>query len=35
MPLCFLGRDALVKNKLAAGRDQDLVDVKALRKTAT
>jgi hypothetical protein len=30
--LCFLGRDTLIRNKLAAGRDKDLLDVKALRK---
>jgi hypothetical protein len=26
MQLAFLGKAALIKNKLAAGRDQDLVD---------
>jgi hypothetical protein len=30
MQLPFLGKDALVKNKLAAGRDKDLIDAKAL-----
>ena len=30
--LPFLGRDALVENKRATGRDKDLVDVKALTK---
>ena len=31
----FISRDDLIAAKLAAGRDQDLVDVKALRKAAT
>jgi hypothetical protein len=31
--LPFLGRDALIKNKIAAGRDKDLLDVKALSRT--
>lgn len=30
----FLGLDALLKNKLASGRDKDLVDVKQLRAIA-
>jgi hypothetical protein len=30
MQLAFLGREALIKNKLAAGRDKDLVDARAL-----
>jgi hypothetical protein len=30
MQLAFLGKEALIKNKLAAGRDKDLVDAKAL-----
>ena len=29
--LSFLGRDALIQNKLASGRDKDLLDVKLLR----
>ena len=28
--LAFLGKEALIKNKLAAGRDKGLVDAKAL-----
>ena len=28
----FIGIDGLIKNKIAAARDQDLVDVKALRR---
>ena len=31
-PVGFLGRDALITNKRAAGRDKDLVDVKLLEK---
>jgi len=31
MSLPFLGRAALVANKLAAGRAKDLLDVRALR----
>lgn len=30
MRLAFLGKEALLKNKLAAGRDKDLVDARAL-----
>jgi hypothetical protein len=30
LQLPFLGREALIKNKLAAGRDKDLVDANAL-----
>ena len=30
LQLAFLGKEALIKNKLAAGRDKDLVDAKAL-----
>jgi hypothetical protein len=30
MRLAFLGKEALLKNKLAAGRDKDIVDAKAL-----
>jgi hypothetical protein len=33
MRLAFLGKEALLKNKLAAGRDKDLVDAKALART--
>ena len=34
MQLAFLGREALIKNKLAAGRDKDLIDAKALLRAA-
>jgi len=27
VPFCYLGRDAFLKNKLAAGRPQDLADI--------
>lgn len=30
MSLAFIGRDALLKNKLASGRDKDLLDAKKL-----
>lgn len=30
MQLAFLGKETLIKNKLAAGRDKDVVDAKAL-----
>lgn len=30
LTVAVLGKDALIKNKLAAGRDKDLLDVKAL-----
>lgn len=30
MPVSFIGHEALVKNKLASGRDKDLLDVKVL-----
>lgn len=29
--ICIIGIEALIKNKLAAGRDQDLVDAKKLK----
>jgi hypothetical protein len=32
LTVAVLGRDALIKNKLAAGRDKDLVDVNALER---
>ena len=31
VPACVISRDDLIRNKLASGRDQDLVDVKKLR----
>ena len=31
LSLPFLGREALIQNKLASGRDKDLLDVKTLR----
>lgn len=34
VPLPFLGRDALIRNKLAAARPKDLADVAALRDEA-
>lgn len=34
LPVSFIGRAALVKNKLASGRDKDLLDVKALTQAA-
>ena len=30
LSLAILGRESLIKNKLAAGRDKDLADVRAL-----
>lgn len=30
-PTCVISRDDLIRNKLASGRDQDLLDVKKLR----
>lgn len=32
MSVCVIGLDSLIANKAAAGRDQDLVDVKTLRR---
>lgn len=32
-PVAFLGRDALLTNKRAAGRDKDLLDVKVLERS--
>ena len=34
LPVRFIGFDNLLKNKQAAGRDQDLADVKKLRAIA-
>jgi predicted nucleotidyltransferase len=34
VPVAFLSRSALIANKLAAGREKDLLDVKELRKRA-
>ena len=31
VPACIISRDDLIRNKLAAGREQDLLDVKSLR----
>lgn len=31
LPVCLLGREALIKNKLASGRKKDLLDVELLR----
>ncbi|MDD9947720.1 MAG: nucleotidyltransferase [Myxococcales bacterium] len=33
VPVSILGRDSLVKNKRATGRDKDLLDVRALTRT--
>ena len=30
-PVCYIGRDALIRNKAAAGRPQDLADLSWLR----
>lgn len=35
IPAHVISRDDLIRNKLAVGRDQDLVDVKILRKVAS
>lgn len=34
LQLSFIGREALIRNKRASGRDKDLVDVKTLEKSA-
>ena len=34
LPVAFLGREAYIKNKLAAGRPQDLADVARLKQIA-
>ena len=34
LPVFFLGRDALLRNKEATGRDQDIADARKLRATA-
>lgn len=34
LPLSFIGREALIRNKRASGRDKDLVDVKTLEKSS-
>ena len=33
LELSFIGREALIQNKRASGRDKDLVDVKTLEKS--
>lgn len=35
VPAVVISRDDLIRNKLAAGREQDLLDVKVLRKAAS
>ena len=32
VPVWFIGREDLIQNKLAAGRDKDLIDVRRLKK---
>lgn len=32
IPVCFIGKNQLIKNKIASGREQDLKDVKRLEK---
>jgi hypothetical protein len=34
IPVRYISRELLIRNKVASGRDQDLVDVKKLRKSA-
>jgi hypothetical protein len=33
-PACVISRENLIKNKLAAGREQDILDVKQIQKAA-